>query len=261
MESIKIGMQLHSVREAFGENPVETLKKVKGMGYTGVEFVLAPGTVPSLEKAIVYKSALAETGLECYGVLVSWEHVQPNKLQDLIVYNQMLGNDFIIIGDVSVDYIDTIEKVREVVSYMNEIQKVLHHHGMTTGFHNHAFDFIHVVDGKTFFEHVFENTDADFAMILDTGNAMDGGCDSIELLKKYPGRSRVLHIKGYSKEKKYLAYIGQDDFDWDAVIRCAIENGGSRILNVEFGQRGDYDPFERAQVSFDVVDRIVKGIN
>lgn len=261
MESIKIGLQLHSVREAFSEEPVETLKRVKGMGYTGVEFVLAPDAVPSSEQAILYKSTLEETGLKCYGILVSWKSVQPDKLSEVIAYSKALGNDFIIIGDISVDYIDTIEKVREVVSYMKEIQKVLRYHGMTTGFHNHAFDFIHVVDGKTFFEHVFENTDADFAMILDTGNAMDGGYDSIELLKKYPGRSRVLHIKGYSKEKKYLAYIGQDDFDWDAVIRCAIETGGSRILNVEFGQRGDYDPFERAQVSFDVVDRIVKGIN
>ena len=51
----------------------------------------------------------------------------------------------------------------------------------------------------------------------------DSTCDlSEELLKKYPGRSRVLHIKWYSKEKKYLAYIGQDDFDWESVIRCAI---------------------------------------
>lgn len=260
MESIKIGLQLHSVREAFGENPTEALKKVKEIGYAGVEFVLAPGAEPSLEQAVGYKNALAETGLECYGVLVSWGHVQPDKLSGLIAYNKALGNHFLIIGDVAVDYIDTMEKVQGVVAYMKEIQRVLRGHDMTVGFHNHAFDFMHVVEGKTFFDHVLENTDKDFGMVLDTGNAMDGGYDSIELLQKYPGRSRVLHIKGYSKEKKYLAYIGQDDLDWDAVIRCAIETGGSRILNVEFGQRGDYEPFERATVSFDVVNRILKEI-
>ena len=40
MSKIKLGIQAHSVREAFAEDPIGTMKKIKAMGYTGVEIAM-----------------------------------------------------------------------------------------------------------------------------------------------------------------------------------------------------------------------------
>lgn len=261
MSEVKLGLQMHSLREAFAENPEDTLKKVKEMGYSGVEITL--NAVRKEDDAVVlrpakyYKEILEKIGLECYGMLASWENVQPDQIEDSIKYNKEVGSEFLVIGSVSPDLVKTMDDVENVVSYMKEVQKILNANGIATGYHNHDSDFLNVIEGKTFFEHVFDNTPEDFVMQLDTGNASGGGYDSIELIKKYPHRSPFLHIKGYSKEKGYLAYIGEDDFNWRELIDCAIDVGGSKVFDVEFGQRGDYDPFERAKTSLDRVKKFL----
>lgn len=262
MQDIKIGLQVHSVREAFAEDPRATLKRVREMGYTGVEIPMGAITGANeglTEKsAAYYKEILEETGLECYGILTSWKDVQSDKIQETIAYNNELGSSFLVIGSVPANLIENMQDVERAIASMHEIQKTLNNAGIVTGYHNHDTDFFNVIEGKTFFEHIFDNMPEDFVMLLDTGNALSGGFDSIQLLHKYKNRSPFLHIKGFSEEKGYLAYIGQDDFDWEELIRCAITVGGTKIFDVEFGMRGDYDPFERAQNGFDVVSGILK---
>lgn len=262
MKEIKIGLQVHSVREAFAEDPVRTLKRIKEMGYTGVELPMGSITGANegltSESAEFYKKALEDTGLECYGILTSWDAVQPDKLEKTIAYNNALGSPFLVIGSVPTKLVKTIDAVKESIAYMKEIQKKINSYGVVTGYHNHDSDFFHVIEGKTYFEHVFDNTPEDFVMLLDTGNAKAGGYDSIDLLRKYPHRSPFLHIKGYSEKEGYLAWIGHDDFDWEAVCECALTVGDSVVFDVEFGKRADYDPFERAQDAYRVIHRILK---
>lgn len=264
VKEVKIGLQIHSVREAFAENPWETLQKIREIGYTGIELAMPEITLENketlIETAETYKKAMEEIGLECYGVLIPWKNVQPDMLEQTIQYNQVLGSSFLVIGSVPTVFVETKEEITEVITYMQKLQKILETKGIVTGYHNHDSDFFHVIEGKTFFEHIFDAMPEDFVMLLDTGNALAAGYDTIPLLNKYPGRSSYLHIKGYSKEKGYLAYIGEDDFDWLAVIECAMKTGKARVFDIEFGQRGDYEPFERAQKGYEVVSGILQKV-
>ena len=261
MSNIKIGLQAHSVREAFAENPVETIKKVKEMGYTGLEIPM--GAITDLNEGLTknsaefYRKALENEGLECYGILTSWENVLPEALEETIKFNKEMGSPFLVIGSVPVDLVHTKEDAFKAINYMKEVHKIITAEGIACGYHNHDSDFKNVIEGKTFFEYVFDNTPEDFVMLLDTGNAKAGGYDAIELLKKYPGRSPFLHIKGYSEEKGYLAYIGQDDYNWKDLIECALKVGNSTVFDIEFGKRGDYDPFERAENGYKVVKALL----
>lgn len=261
MAKYKLGIQAHSVREAFAEDPETTIKRLKKMGYTGLEIPMGPITSMNEDltgrNAHFYKNILDENDMECYGLLTSWENIQPEHLRETIQYNKDIGSPFLVIGSVPEMLVKTMEDVQDTINYMLEVQKIINQEGIITGYHNHDTDFFNVIEGKTYFEHVFDNTPEDFVMLLDTGNAKAGGFDAIELLKKYPSRSPFLHIKGYSAEKGYLAYIGQDDFDWEEVIDCALKVGQSTVFDIEFGQRGDYDPFERAENSFNVVKQIL----
>lgn len=264
MTEYKLGIQAHSVREAFAEDPVATMKRIKEMGYTGIEIPM--GAVTSMNEDLTgrtaefYKKALEDNGLECYGLLTSWENVRPENIEKTIQYNKEIGSPFLVIGSVPEKLVKTMDDVDKTIEYMKEVQKKINAEGIVTGYHNHDSDFFNVIEGKTFFEHIFDNTPEDFVMLLDTGNAKAAGYDAIELLNKYPGRSPFLHIKGYSEKEGYLAYIGQDDFDWEKVIECSLKVGKSVVFDVEFGQRGEYDPFERAESNFKVVKNILEKL-
>jgi len=41
----------------------------------------------------------------------------------------------------------------------------------------------------------FGNTKKEVIMQLDTSNCRDGGADPVEVLNRYPGRVRTIHIK------------------------------------------------------------------
>lgn len=254
MDTVRIGLQIYSLREDFAVRPAETVASIAAMGYQGIEFTL--GSIRS--DPAYYRRLLADHGLACFGCLTSWQDVQPETIAETIACNRALGSPFIVIGSVPTKLVTTLAEVRQVVARMGQAQRAIQSEGFAAGYHNHDSDFFHVVDGKTLFEHVFDQTPEDFVMLLDTGNALAAGYESIALLEKYPRRSPFLHIKGYSAEGGYLAYIGDDDFDWSAVLRCAIDTGGARTFSIEFGARGEYDPHERAKTSLDRVQAILE---
>ena len=249
---VRLGLEIYSLREAFSENPDDTIRKVAEMGYESIEFA---GLMK--ESAEYYRERITEAGLDCSGWIVSWNELQGDELAKTIDYNRRLGSPVIIIGSVPVALVKTESEISGVIGRMLDIKKAVESAGFKTGYHNHDSDFFHVVAGKPLFEHFFDNTPEDFLMILDTGNAMAGGYDPVRALKRYPGRSTYVHIKGYSKEKGYLAYIGEDDINWEKLIRIAINVGGASSFSVEFGKRGDYDPFERAAVSYDRIRNLL----
>lgn len=264
MKDVKIGIQLYSLMPEFEADPEKTLADIKEMGYTGVEFpmfMLRSKDDPTNRKpAARYREMLEKAGLECYGLLVSWIDVQPDIIDGTIEYCKELGSPFLIIGSVPRDLVSDLESANKAIDYMFELQKKINAAGLPTGYHNHDSDFFNVIEGKTFFEHIFDRAPEDFIMLLDTGNAHAGGANSFELLNKYRHRSPYFHIKGYSKEKGYHAYVGKDDYNWAALVDLAVNVGGAQIFDVEFGSRADYDPYDRAKFSRDVIYDILNKL-
>ena len=252
---LKFGIQTYSIREDFAEDPQRALMKVKEIGFDGVEINLNISCAPS---ASFLKEVLDKTELECFGLLVGWNDMQPDSIDKTIKYAKEIGTNFIVIGSVPTSLVTTHYEAMVAVKYMCDILEKMNSCGILTGYHNHDIDFTHTIDGKPFFEYIFDNTPEEFIMLLDTGNTKAGGYEPHEILKKYPNRSPYLHIKGYSKEKGYLAYIGSDDIDWESVIELAVNNNGSRVFNIEFGSRANYIPFERAEAAFKVINPILK---
>ena len=254
--NLKLGIQTYAVREDYSENPEETMHRLKALGFDGIEINISPST--ATHPASFFREALKNADLECFGILVGWNDVQPDLLQGTIDYAKELGTDFIVIGSVPTNLVSTHDDAMKAVEYMCELLKVANMHSLKIGYHNHDTDFTHTINGKPFFEYVFDNTPKEFIMLLDTGNTKAGGYNPEEMLKKYPHRSPYLHIKGYSEEKKYLAYIGEDDIDWNNIIELAINTADSRIFNIEFGGRADYIPMERAESGSKYIKEILK---
>lgn len=247
MENIKLGLQIYSVREAFAEDSVATLQRIGKMGYDGVE--LNYWSLPK-EPAVIVQE-LKQAGLECLGCMALWKDLQPDVLEDTLQACKILGASSMVIAAVEkARLLEDPAYPKEAVQYMNMVGEKANALGICTGYHSHDMDSTKVVADTSFYEYVMDHTPEWFSMVIDTGNIMGGGDDPIALLKKYPGRTPVLHLKGYSQARDYLTPLWESELDMEELLTFALDHCGTKTIMVEFGQRrGDYEPFVWAEQS------------
>ncbi len=248
MKQIQVGLQLHSVREDFVENPEWTLQRVAEIGYQGVELVYSALT----REAEYYTEILKATGLACYSVMMDWKELQPGELEKALEYCKKLPCDCVVLGSLHLAPLATDPNYESfLLDFVKNTAATIRKAGFKTGFHNHDKDhFNHVANGRTFFEFLFDNIQNDFMLMIDTGNTQGGGADPIEMVKRYPHRTQIAHFKGYSEEKTYLTPLWESELDSDTMLDTLVAEGNAEVLSVEFGRRGDYVPLERAERSY-----------
>lgn len=227
MPRIPIGLEMYSVRNEFAAAPLATMQAIKEMGYDGVEFAGDPRYCPEF-----YAALLKQTGLVCCGWHTGWHQVQPETLANTIKLNQAVGNRYIMIPGLIAE---GHQGWKEMAHKMNALADQLAPFGMRTGYHNHAGDFA-AIDGKTTWDTFMENTWRKVIMQLDTGNALAGGADVMQVLNTYPGRCETIHLKPYSTdpEKAYKPLIGDDDVPWQEVFQFCQEKGNTEWAIVEY---------------------------
>ena len=76
-----------------------------------------------------------------------------------------------------------------------------------------------------------ENTSPDVILQLDTSNCCDGGGDPVVELKKFPGRTRSIHIKPNGGGPE--AVVGEDKIDWASVFEICETTGGTQWYVME----------------------------
>lgn len=242
--NIPVALQLYSIREVCKKDLPGTLKKVAAMGYEGVEFAGYHGySAPELKKM------LDENGLKCCGTHIQRPDLTGDNLQKTIDFNKTLGNRFLIVSWMSPDYLKSPESIKETAAFFNETAKKAAAQGMLIGYHAHGGDFIKVGGtDATGWDMLFENLDPAVVMQLDVGNCQGGGGDPIAVLKKFPGRSKTIHLK--EDGGKAEAAIGEGEVDWPAVFElCQKEGTEWMIVESEF-----------TPDSLDLVERCIQNI-
>lgn len=227
MTKIPIALEMYSVRKDFSANPLATMRAVKEMGYTGVEFAGKPEFC-----AEFYAALLRETGLVCCGWHTPWESVQPDRLAETVRLNQMVGNTNIIVPWLQAN---THAEWQEKAEQLSAIAAQLAPLGIRVGYHNHSHEF-KSLDGKTPWDTFQEHSDRDVIMQLDTGNAMSGGCDLLPMLERYPGRCRTIHLKPWNAdpEKGFKSIIGEDSVPWRDIFEFCQTKGNTDWYIIEY---------------------------
>ena len=222
-KKIPVGVQLYSVRAACKQDFPGTLAAIARMGYAGVE--LAGYWNRSAQEI---RQMLDDNGIVACGSHTPSEMVlSPDKLKATIEFNQILGNRFIIVPDMSGA---TRQIWVEKAARFNAIAAQLAPLGLSTGYHSHWHDF-NVIEGARPWEIFGENTSADVILQLDTSNCCDGGADPVAELKKFPGRTRSIHLKPNGGGPE--AVIGEDKVNWPAVFEICETTGSTQWYVVE----------------------------
>lgn len=203
---LPIALQLYSVRDDMKKDFKGTLTKVKEMSYQGVEFAGLFGHSPAEVKAM-----LDEIGLTPVSAHVAIDEILAD-IPKVISDYRAVGCRFIAIPWMAEErrpgnplYQQTIEDIKDIGEEANK-------QGLTLLYHNHDFEF-KKLNGEYLLDILYKDIPEDLLKTqIDTCWANVGGEDPAEYLRKYKGRSPVVHLKDFvmpgKKPAKLYELIG-----------------------------------------------------
>lgn len=265
MGKYKFAVGLFSVRKELAKDMAGTLKKVKAMGYEGVEFFGG-----FTQEASVVRKALEDSGATICGWHTQWSDVQEDRFESTVAYFKTIGNKNVIIPGLPHGMLSTREACIDTALQFNKIAAKLAKHGMRLGYHNHAAElpFFPGTD-ECAYTAFFDKTDPSIIVQMDNGNALSGrGADILGLLRRYPNRYTTIHLKPYSLEKGaveneagFETMIGEDDIPWKDFMHICLSTGGTEWFIVEYESEKMYPELEGVRRSLQaLIDMESKGL-
>ena len=193
--ALPIAVQVYSVRDAANADLYSTLKQIKEMGYDGIEFAGLYGNKPADIKAWCQ-----ELGLVPISAHVSLAEMLNNPIGVLSAYAEV-GCKFVAVPYLIPEHRPDSPNFPYVVEFIASLCKAAKSFGMQMLYHNHDFEFMKV-DGKYALDVLYDTIPADLLQTeLDTCWVNVGGENPAEYIKKYSGRSPVVHLKDFTGEK------------------------------------------------------------
>lgn len=209
--SFPIALQLYSVREDLANDFEGTLRKVKALGYEGVEFAGLYGYKPET----IHK-LLKEIGLTPVSAHVPFTDLMADPQGMVNVYAE-IGCEYIAIPYLTPEYRPNAEKFSEVIEGAKVLGEAARERGLTLLYHNHDFEFEKINEAYAL-DILYKSVPADLLQTeIDTCWVNVAGEDPSAYLQKYAGRSPVVHLKdfvmpGKRPEKMYeLIGIKEDE--------------------------------------------------
>lgn len=207
MINSSIGLQLYSVRGEMATDFEGTLRKVKELGYEGVEFA----SLSSFNKtAAEVKGLCEEIGLNPISAHVPYEELQ--KGEEIFKYYAEIGCKYIVIPWMNSEVFAEDDKFAEFVENVKKFGELANVNGMKLCYHNHDFEF-EKVNGEYKLDRLYNNVSADLLSTqLDTCWVNVGGENPAEYIRRYNGRIEIIHLKDFvgSKSDNMYGLIGTD---------------------------------------------------
>ncbi len=201
-----VALQLYSVRDDMANDFYGTLKKVKELGYDGVEFAGLYGKTTKEVKEMCKEVGL--TPISAHVPLV--DMMRDDSI--LEVYAE-IGCEFVAIPYLNEEFRPGQEKFSEVIEFAKKLGKKANELGMKLCYHNHDFEFVKL-DGEYALDILYKEVPADILQPqLDTCWVNVGGENPVDYINKYAGRIDILHLKDFvgSRSENMYALIGIDE--------------------------------------------------
>ncbi len=198
--ALPIAVQVYSVRDDAKNDLYGTLKKIKEIGYDGVEFAGLYGNSPA-----DIKKMCEEIGLVPISAHVPYNSMMEDPVGVLSQYAE-IGCKFVAIPHVGPEYRPGVGDWSKIIESAKMLGKVAKDLGMTLLYHNHDFEFAKI-DGKYGLDVLYESVPADLLETeLDTCWVNVGGEVPADYVRKYAGRCPVVHLKDFYGEKSEDMY-------------------------------------------------------
>lgn len=200
----KLGMVSYTYRNSFSKDVGATLDTIKALGITNIEF---SNLFKRTAKEI--RSLLDERGMKCTSFGVGYPDLE-NKIEEVAANAKALGAEFVRVAWVPHQGDFTLAMAQKTVEDFNKFGKTLSESGLTFCYHNHGYEFQPVpaevaseVKGgaeKTLFDYIVQKTDPKYVSFeMDILWTFFPGQNPAEILKRYPNRFKLMHVKDLRK--------------------------------------------------------------
>ena len=191
MARLPIALQLFSVRDDLVADLEGTLRKVKEMGYDGVEFA-GIGNYRHFE----IKKLCQQIGLTPISAHVPLDELMSDPERVIDAYCRM-GCEQIVIPYLPEKYRPGTEGFQTLIDWAKKLGAICEDRGVKLAYHNHEFEFTKVGDDYALDRLYSEVSPAHLQVQLDTCWAVVGGVDPVAYVKKYAGREFSVHLKDF----------------------------------------------------------------
>lgn len=261
-----LGIQLYTLAVPLSDDFAGTIKKLAEFGYKNLEF--AGPYYFSPEEEIKNNPLVTFMGLSGYGYhghtpkevhrmlddlgLVSTSaHISDSSLKhnidEAIEAANIIGQKYILSPAFDGQTPDEYKAAAELYNGFGEKCKA---EGIRYGYHTHNGEFA-VHDGRNLFDILVKETDPELVSFeLDLFWAAVAGVDAAKLVKQYPGRVKLLHIKDIDKplEEPYTRFdpgsemgmlmqlmkkqciIGEGAIDFKSILKQVDEAGIEQLF-------------------------------
>jgi sugar phosphate isomerase/epimerase len=223
------GIELYSFRNQFPKDVKGTLDKIKSFGITAVEGGESYG-MPVAE----FQAALKERNIKVVSIGSEFKDLE-NNIDSVIGKAKSYGSKYVVCFGIPHQPNQlSISELQHAVEVFTNAGRKLKSNGIELCYHPHGFEFRPYKDGTMFDEFVrlLDPSAANFEM--DVFWVKHPGQDPVALLKKYPTRFKLLHLKDRQKgtegnqlgeaDVETNVVLGTGDVDIAGVIRQARKN-------------------------------------
>lgn len=192
------------------------LAKFSAMGYDGIEGIGPNSAGLSLPD---FKKYLADLKLDMVSVM---NLNTPEELE----FGAEMGVKYDVAGFRPKDL--SRDEILRACDEVNAFSKKVKEAGMFNLIHNHAHEFGQIEgepEGVTPYDLIVQNTDPELVGFeLDVGWVQFAGANPVDIINKYPGRFRIIHVKECNR-------IAKDAEEREHFPRKVLEMGPPKIIN------------------------------
>jgi sugar phosphate isomerase/epimerase len=267
-----LGVQLYTVRDQIGKDPAGTLKAIADIGYKEVEVIRGTlATVAPLAK----QNGLAPVGIHVDGVLITgnWDSYKqmvarypqaalPDgyDLAACIRDAQGVGAKYLVMP-----YLMPQERPTDAAGFaafgktLNKAGEQIKKAGLQLCYHNHAFEFAALPDGRRALDVMLAAADPALVRLeLDVFWVSVAGADPVALINQYAGRIALMHLKDKMKgapqsfnegvPKETFVEVGSGALDFPAIFQAA---SAAKVEHYFVEQDQSPDPIASLKKSYD----------
>ncbi|PWH05734.1 sugar phosphate isomerase/epimerase [Brachybacterium endophyticum] len=224
---MQISVQLYSVREALGTDPVGTLTRLRDLGLREVEpFGL-------VEHAAMLRSALPDLGLRAPTTHADLLGAEDQRA--LFATAAELGIGTVIQPHRDPDLWKDEAEIRHTAELLDAAAETARGEGVRVGYHNHGFEADPRFEGRTGLEVLDGALGPDVVLEVDTYWAAVGGSDPVTLLGTLGDRVRAVHLKDgpRSGSKAEQQPLGRGEIDVDAIVAASRSAGHLGVIEFD----------------------------
>ncbi len=261
---LPIAIQLYSVRDDMEKDFEGTVKKIKELGYEGVEFAGLFG-----KSGVEVKKLCDDLGLVPVSAHVPYYDMLENPEEVLKDYKD-LGCKYVVVPYLTEECRPGTEGWDDTVKGIRKIGEAAKEMGIQLLYHNHDFEFLKI-DGKYALDILYDTVPADLLQTeIDTCWVNVGGEEPAAYVEKYTGRAPIVHLKdfhgskgngplykliGIEEEAQETAStfefrpVGSGVQDWKKIIASAEKAGAEWVIVEQDDPSMGKTPMECAKMS------------